>query len=87
MVNRMEATNNATKFNGFYAEISSGFVKVINENKNATVRATGETIHALKVQPLTFGWTSSAFRKVYSVGEPYWIRASKVFNHGVKFTQ
>jgi hypothetical protein len=69
-------------FKGYKARLADGsIVWVINRNDNATLKATGETMPALKVMKQHIagwqGWSGGA-RPVYTYGAPYWIRADKV---------
>jgi hypothetical protein len=71
-----------TKFKGYTAKLDGAkTVRVINENTAATIKATGEIIHALKVQVEFIsgyrGWSGGA-NPVKSYGESFWVRASRV---------
>jgi len=76
-------------FKGFYAEMTSGFVRVINENKAAKFK-DGSIGHALKVQPVQLisvgGWSGGHQQKPVKAGESFWTRASRIIRSDVKFT-
>jgi len=70
------------QFKGYQAKLVTGeVVWVMNRNNNATLKATGEKIAALKIKErVQVGWQgwSGGARPAYSYRPAQWVRAERV---------
>ena len=70
------------QFKGYHAKLVTGeVVWVMNRNDNATLKATGEKVAALKIKErVQIGWQgwSGGARPAYAYKAPQWVRAEKV---------
>ena len=80
------SNENSNQFKGYQAKLTTGeVVWVMNQNNNATLKATGEKVTALKIKErVQIGWQgwSGGARPAYAYKAPRWVRAEMVVASG-----